>query len=1255
LNKGSILSKTRSSPVQYTPQQQAAIGTRGVSIGLSAGAGCGKTFVLTQRFLSHLEPGPDAAELWQLVAITFTDRAAREMRDRIRRTALDRMLTCPPEHALHWQAVLRDLDAARISTFHSFCTGLLRTHAIAAGLDPQFSVLEPAVATTLIERSTQQVLQERLIADDPDMTELAVQYGLQTLSELLHHFVRDRFRLDWPQFMAMSPESLARLWDRQWLETTWPECLQQWLAGPSIRRLLQVLHEHTPQHPEMQRRCAELQVRLTIDDPRWSQPTEQLAAIQAAAFVKGGGGKEVWPDEATYEFVQDALKSLREDCKQWLAEWQTDPQRTLRAATIGCQVVRMAALVVARYEAVKAQRGTLDFDDLLLRTRDLLRDSEEVCQRVASGIRLLMVDEVQDTDPIQAELITYLCGDRLASGQLFFVGDFKQSIYRFRRADPEVFHRLRAMLPAAGRLTLSENFRSQPEILRFVNVLFRPVFPDAYEPLVPHDRQQWSPGPTVEFLWATEPAGGSAGCVPGGAMGGSAEGAPGSTSGSEELSGSASISETGESSDAYENRKAAIARRDEADAIARRIAVLLNDPTPRVRDHQKGSAETRLRRVQPGDIVILFRALSDVAVYENALRQYEIDYYLVKGKAFYAQQEIYDLLNLCSFLVDPDDAVALLGVLRSPMGTFSDDLIQQVCPVDGDWSTVVDQMCNAQIEWPQLSDDDQRRVQQIGRVLQSLLFWKDRLPIAELVQRAIALTGYDAALLAEHLGSRKVANLQKLIEQARVYDDAPGLTLRDFVRRLQADVFDQTDEEFATTLPETGQTVRLMTIHQSKGLEFPVVFVADIDRRAQDALPQAVLHGQWGPILKLPAEPGRTPDHRGRTILRHQERRAQSEESLRLLYVAVTRAADHLILSAGRQPDTRPKSGWLTVLSERFHLDTGLLRDDPWLGSMAGLTDPKEIPSIRVTSAAMTAATSPVASPKAVPLSRLIEDILTAEPETLPASAEVFPAVTTDQDVWSVSQLEDHADRRGWLTASPVAGSFTPAAMSTTTATSEPISGRTGADKKQTMPIEPEGSPLIGLRTGDATLLGMLVHAALEQVDPREAAVTASMVARIARVQQWAASDAVTNAAAELVSRLMSSSTMVPWREALRTEREVDFWLNWPSPATLITGQIDLLFRDAAGWHIWDFKTGQVRPETHDDAVWAAFDLQLGLYALAVEQWFGEPPVSVSLICLQPRVRQIRRRWTDDDRRRVTALVARCLLELRTTSTTPAR
>ncbi len=250
----------------------------------------------------------------------------------------------------------------------------------------------------------------------------------------------------------------------------------------TVSHILRLLKDNVPTHRTMlERRLALLAGLAALRDA--PKPTlADVLELREAAKVQGGGGKSAWADESTYEAVRDALQRLRDkidDLKEFVA---FDPCEVEQAAASSAALVGVVEAAAADFSDAKAEAGVLDFDDLLVKTRDLLRNSAEVRADASASIDALLVDEFQDTDGIQAEIVELLAGDGLATGKLFVVGDKKQSIYRFRGADPAVFDARRNDLPTEGRLSLTHNFRSQPEIINFVNSIFAPAMPD-YEAL----------------------------------------------------------------------------------------------------------------------------------------------------------------------------------------------------------------------------------------------------------------------------------------------------------------------------------------------------------------------------------------------------------------------------------------------------------------------------------------------------------------------------------------------------------------------------------------------------------------------------------------------------------------------------------------------------------------------------------------------------------------------------------------------------
>jgi ATP-dependent helicase/nuclease subunit A len=867
-----------------TDQQRRPLEVEGASVALSAGAGCGKTTVLTARFLGDLD-GPDARPLGSIVAMTFTEKAARELRQRIRSKCRARLAAGADSH--RWRAVLRALEAAPIGTFHEFCGHWLRRHADRAGIDPDFAILDATIAGTVRDEALDRCIRQWLAKLDPELIDLAVEYGLSRVRDALGDLVAERAagRLD--DWVGRTPEEVVALWREAW-ETQGRAAMARKLEA-SARACLELLRANDCTHPKMCERRAFLLAELPELAGR-SNSDEWLESIREQAKVQGGGTAAHWPAPEVYEAVKEGFEQLRKAITDFREKAKWDEAATLEAAGNGLKLARLASKVRQDYDRAKRTRGALDFDDLLVKVRNLLRDHPEAVADLPGGaLHRVLVDEFQDTDPIQGEILRHLAGEALGDGRLFLVGDYKQSIYRFRGARPKIFEEFRTDFPANGRHALTENFRSVPGILDFVNALFADTFPGAENAL--------DPGPktpprddraAVEFLWASE--------------------AP--------------------ADDPATSRRAAHDRRTiEARWLARRLRQRIDAGWP-VRDRKTGKP----RDAHAGDVAFLFRAMTDVGPYESTLLAEGFDYHVVGGSGFYLQQEVQDLVNVLSAIEDPLDAVALAGALRSPFFCLSDDGLFWLATRRR--AELIDALAVAD-QIAELSDDDRRQACRARDLLQRWRGLKDRLPIASLVNQVLDESGYEAALLGEFLGPRKRANARKLVRLARRFDRQGDFTLGAFVARLRADLRRPPREEQAATTDEAGKSIRLMSIHQAKGLEFPIVVIPDLNRKPPSLTEFVAFQPELGPLVRPSADGGADLDdpdaddsRRSLGWLTYQaiEQAEEENEALRLFYVAATRARDALILSAGIGTGDKANSPALRLLDDRFDRATGRCR-----------------------------------------------------------------------------------------------------------------------------------------------------------------------------------------------------------------------------------------------------------------------------------------------------------------------------------------
>jgi ATP-dependent helicase/nuclease subunit A len=902
-------SSPSNSVVRLTDQQRTALERGTFSVALSAGAGCGKTSVLTERFLRELE-GPSARALRSVVALTFTEKAARELRQRIRARCREMIRAGVEDEARRWKVVLRGLEAAPIGTFHEFCGRLLRLHSVEAGVDPEFRVLDDSIARAIREQAVRITLRNALAQQDLDLIDLAVDFGLGQIQESLVAIVASATRQRLETWTNQDTTAILDLWreirDRQGR----PALIRQ--AAYQARRCREALAAIETGSAKLLARRSELSPLLDRVESGDCQDSE-LSEICELARISDLRGKDVWPSDEVKEIVQKQFEAVRKAVKQVASRLVWGEKSTLEEIANRQRLARIALKARRIYETLKRERNGLDFDDLQLRFIELLRLHPEILttrsseeQAEESTFEFILVDEFQDTDRLQSDILRALGGSQFLEGRLFVVGDYKQSIYGFRGADPSIFRNWRREFPSIGRRELNENFRSVPGVIDFVNALFADCFETAEESAListgeahPNrlisKREPIGDGPAVEFLWADVQD---------------------------------ASSEEGE-----ENRPSTRSRGPnvhelrvaEAKCLAKHIRSRLDDGWI-IYDR----ATRKPRPAGPGDVAFLFRAMTDVGPYETALAEEGLDYHTTGGAAFFSQQEIHDVINVLSVVEDPLDEVALAGTLRSPFFSLSDDgLYWLATSLPGGLTAG---LSHAE-EIADLPPRDRALAIRARGLLQGWRNRKDRDTIAGLVTRILGESGYEAAIVCEFLGSRKLANVRKLTTMARDFDRQGGFLLADFVAMLRAHRDDPPREEQASTTDEEGTSIRLMSIHQSKGLEFPIVVVPDLNRSSESRHRLFAIHPDLGLVVRpAAAEPVEDDDQAddesegsslGWETWRALNRDQDEQESLRLFYVAITRARDSLVLSSGLSADRDPRSTSLRLLADRFNLFTG--------------------------------------------------------------------------------------------------------------------------------------------------------------------------------------------------------------------------------------------------------------------------------------------------------------------------------------------
>ena len=789
-----------------------------VSCAVEAGAGTGKTTLLTDRILYAIRTG--RAALNEMAVITFTERAANELKVRLRErieTELGR--ADDPVVVGRLQGALTDLETAHASTIHSFAAELLLERPVEAVVDPGFSISDQLGSTVLFDRVWSDWLSDQL-GDTAGPLRCAYVAGLT--GEQLKACARSLLA---HRDLQLNGEELD-------LTAAHDAFVEAFVPRASE------LYEHVRTH------CRSFDC---------SCHARVMAAYGAAAQMDGAAEADNLARVAGLSLgikrPQKACKdrSVRDVCVAGLNELEelVSELRGPAGHTVACRLVRALGGMVEAYEAAKQQRAQLDFDDLLLKARDLLRDNRAVRRYFQKRFRMIFVDECQDTDPLQTEMVFFLAEDgavasdwrdvKVAPGKLFFVGDPKQSIYRFRRADIEMYEEAKQVIGRSGTLeTVSENFRSSASCVDWVNGVFgaliaRPDDGDYQPDYVALHAWRTDTGPAVRVLRPPKKK---------------------------------VFSAIGE------------ARAAEAAAVAGEIRAMV-ERGDTVLDKSSGEP----RAVTYADVAVLFRTRTAFGLYEAALGAFEVPFRAVSGRGFFARQEVSELRTVLAAIERPYDGLAVVAALRTSLLGVSDE--ELAAAADGGFDYLARRRCPGRVA----EVFDQLRRWHAERNLRS---------IAGLVQAVLSGTKALELFYLKPGGEQRAANLTKVVDNARAYGATAGATFGGFVRWLQQ-MTSAAEEEESPLAEDKGEFVKLITIHKAKGLEFPVVVLADLSASRKINIQLVVNRAEQSFDVQLGAERCGIMTL-GFSEAKARERRVQDAEQRRLFYVAATRARDRLVL-----------------------------------------------------------------------------------------------------------------------------------------------------------------------------------------------------------------------------------------------------------------------------------------------------------------------------------------------------------------------
>ncbi len=747
---------------------------------VEAAAGTGKTTLLVARILSVLKER--RARLPEIVAITFTEKAAGELKLRLRAEIGQK---------LAGHEALADLERTHITTIHSFCAGILRDRPVEAQIDPQFVVADELQRELLREQAWRTWLEKELVKNPPALrSALMRDVSLEQLEELADLLVAQRTRLTNAQIPALVPLDADGMLDE----------LRD--AVPALERALIHCTTKTENYYQQTQALLETLPQLTHTS------VERRVAVLSKIELKQSKRIADFDDKSHFDEFKRIVKALQMRLEGFTSAAGHNFLVELTAWLHG---------FVAHFQDAKRSKAMLDFDDLLVTTRDLLRDHPEVRQKLQERFKFLLVDEFQDTDPVQAELVLLLAGE--TPGKLFVVGDPKQSIYSFRGADIEMYAGVRRQIETRGRvLQLQQNFRSQSTLLDWVNEVFSKVIIQSDDGDYQPDYIPLKPSPHLE-------------------------------------------------------------------TSERTVVLLRPQEFPKLNVDELRRAEfavtARYLMAQGfkwSDVVILVRSFTGVDILSEVLQEHGVPHRVIGGKGYYQRQEIQTLCSLLSCLDNPRDTLHLVATLRSPLFGWPDEFVFLTSESRGlDYLTEPDPKAPEQ-------------VRHTYECLRTLHECRHDGSVARFVERAMAATKICEAFIVSQLdGAQCVANLLKALELARRLEAAGLGSLRGFVRQLRATVLGGYDEEPSPASEETENVVRILTMHKAKGLQFPVVVLADLAGRSHEAGTKLVGRHDWQ--LRFAQSRTRGFDE----AVARQDKREEAEE-IRLLYVAATRAQKQLII-----------------------------------------------------------------------------------------------------------------------------------------------------------------------------------------------------------------------------------------------------------------------------------------------------------------------------------------------------------------------
>jgi ATP-dependent exoDNAse (exonuclease V) beta subunit len=1183
---------------------------------IEAAAGTGKTTELVNRILRVLETG--RATMTEIVAVTFTEKAAGELKLRLReRLEQDRARAGQDDEVRkRLENALETLEEAHVNTIHGFCAELLRERPVEACVDPLFAVLTEPQADRLYDRAFSRWLQTTL-QDPPDGVRRALR------------------RISVPSFGGGDSDGpVDRLRGAGRTLVEWRDFPHPWKRPTfdrvgEINRLVGELHTlaDLSANPSSQRdnlyfdldavrrlsRQIQLEQQFGYSDlDGWEARLVDLVRDRGFSRTRKGSGykygkvqlKPAHPIDSNEDIrgvrlqpdrdvTRTEVLSARDALLAGLQQFKKDADADLAAA-----LQQELAAATSNYRQLKLAAGALDFTDLLSRTRDLIRTDGAVRRHLQEKFTRIFVDEFQDTDPIQADILLLLSADDPSEvdaaratpspGKLFIVGDPKQAIYRFRGTDVGTYWRVARQIEARGGrvLRLTRSYRSVPEIQRFVNAAFRHgmvrndvALQADYIPLSPADRRDDPAQPAIVALPVPEP---------------------------------------------YSRRgplKASARAIEESlpDVVGAFVAWLV-DPRNgwQVAERQPDGPERRVP-IQPRHIAILFRRFVSFGEdmtrkYTNAIEARGVPHLLVGGKAFHGREEVETIRAALAAIEWPDDELSVFATLKGSLFAIDDEQLLEFRDRFGAFHPfrIPKELGGNSGQDLALTAEPTSHLMPIAealRLLQSLHRARNYRPVADTITRLFDETRAHVGFILRPAGEQALANVLHVAELARQYEAGGGISFRGFIDELRAAADSESAE--APILEESSDGVRLMTVHKAKGLEFPVVILADLTCKLSRSDASRYLDAPSGLCaIKIGGwAPHELHEHEAEEVLRDEA------EGIRLAYVAATRARDLLVVPA--LGDEAWEGGWFSPLNRALY---------PPIETRRTASRGPQCPPFKSKDSVLQRPNDETASATTVcpGLHRFADDynVVWWEPgpggglklgEKAPFGVRREDLIVKDVPKNVIADGRTNYDR--WRLARQDArdGGSVPSLRLATVR-------EWTADPLRTVPldVDPQSVSIVDViprrsaandRAGGAAF-GVVVHAILAQA-PFDAArqVLDDMAGREARTLGLSEAEAAAAAdAAEriLAHEILGRARVAAARGVCRRESPVIYALD---DGTLIEGFVDLAFEEAGKWTVVDFKTDR---QIGEDGI-ERYRRQVAFYASAIQKATGKPTGGVLL------------------------------------------